>query len=91
MTCGSDSCSTPETKRRQRGTTGCLNSTKKEETWLDAEEVVLSGDKLEEPVVTEAARLSETDQRTEANTSPVNRWSKREVKLPNYLKDFQLN
>ena len=62
---------------------------KKDEAWLDAEEVVLSGDQLEEPAATEA--VGSSDQRAVANQTPVKRLAKRETKLPSYLKDFQLN
>lgn len=63
----------------------------KNEAWLEAEEVVLSGEKLEEPAAIEAVGSSETEQRTETKATPVRRQSKRETKLPSYLKDFQLN
>lgn len=63
----------------------------KNEAWLEAEEVVLSGDKLEEPAAIEAVGSSETEQRTVTNTTPVRRQSKREIKFASYLKDFQLN
>ncbi|CAK6975079.1 LOW QUALITY PROTEIN: uncharacterized protein K02A2.6-like, partial [Scomber scombrus] len=36
----------------------------KNEAWLEAEEVVLSGDKLEEPAATEAVESSETERKT---------------------------
>ena len=62
---------------------------KKDEAWLDTEEVVLSGDQLEEPAATEA--VGSSDQRAVANQTPVKRLAKRETKLPSYLKDFQLN
>ena len=59
--------------------------------WLEAEEVVLSDDKLEEPAAIEAAEKSETEMRTVTKTTPVRRQSRRETKLPSYLKDFNLN
>ncbi len=52
---------------------------------------MLSGDKLEKAAATEAVGISETDQGTVANTSPLRRLSKRETKLPSYLTGFQLN
>ncbi|XP_062297408.1 uncharacterized protein K02A2.6-like [Scomber scombrus] len=63
----------------------------KNEAWLEAEQVVLRGDKLEEPAATEAVESSETEQKTLTNTTPVRRQSRRETKLPSYLKDFQLH
>ena len=53
--------------------------------------MVLSGNKLGEPVAITAVGNSETEQRTETNATPLRRQSKRETKLPSYLKDFQLN
>ncbi|XP_060781016.1 uncharacterized protein K02A2.6-like [Neoarius graeffei] len=64
---------------------------KKNDAWLEAEEVLLSSDKLEDPAAVEAVGSSETEQRTVTNATPVRRKSKRETKLPSYLKDFQLN
>lgn len=63
----------------------------RDEAWLEAEEVVLSEDKLEEPAATEAVGNSETELRTETNQTPLRRQSRREPKLPSYLKDFKLN
>ncbi len=74
-------------KGQQTDSTQLSQAATKEETLLDIEDMVLSGDKLEEPGATEAAGLSETDQGTLANTSPV----RKEVKLPSYLTDFPLN
>lgn len=64
---------------------------KRNEAWLEAEEVVLSDDKSEEPAASEAVGSSETELRTVTNTTPVRRQSRRETKLPSYLKDFNLN
>ncbi|XP_038590459.1 uncharacterized protein K02A2.6-like [Micropterus salmoides] len=61
-----------------------------EEKWLDVGETVLVSEKSEKPAATEAAGQSETDKGTVALESPVRRQSKRETKLPGYLKDFQL-
>ena len=63
------------------------------ETLLNVEEVVLSGDKMEEQaaaVAAEPVAESETVRETVLNRSPVRRQSKRGTKLPSYLKDFQL-
>lgn len=56
----------------QQPTSTQLCHTKKE-VWLEAEEVVLSDDKLEEPAATEAVGSLETEQRTVANATPVRR------------------
>uniref|UniRef100_A0A674MJN5 Integrase catalytic domain-containing protein n=1 Tax=Takifugu rubripes TaxID=31033 RepID=A0A674MJN5_TAKRU len=61
------------------------------EAWLEAEEVVLSEEKLEEPATTEAVGSSETEQRTVTTPTPLRRHSRREIKLPSYLKDFKLD
>lgn len=47
----------------------------KKEAWLEAEEAVLSDDKLEEPAETEAGGSSETERRTVANATLVRRHS----------------
>lgn len=65
-------------------------SEEKNEEWLEAEEVVLGGEKLEEPTAVEAVKKPETEQGTEKSVTPVKRQSKRQIRLPSYLKDFQL-
>lgn len=78
------------TERQQTDTTQQGQTVAEEETLLDVEDVVLSGDKLEEPAA-EAADKSETNRGTVSRSSPVKRQSKRVTKIPCYLKDFQLN
>lgn len=77
---------TPQTVSIQPG-----QADQRDEAWLEAEEVVLREDKVEEPAATEAVGNSETELRTETNKTPLRRQSRREPKLPSYLKDFKLN
>lgn len=79
-------------ERRQTDTVQQGHTITTEETLLDVEEVVLSSDKVEESEAAAAAGESGTVRETVAVTaSPVRRQSRREVKLPSHLKDFQVN
>lgn len=79
-------------ERRQTDTMQQGHTITTEETLPDVEDVVLSSDEVEESGAAAAAGESEAVRETVAVTeSPVRRESRREVRLPSHLKDFQLN